>query len=227
MLNKTVLVLAGWILAVLAFPASAITLNIGLDKVSASNLSSVPVSTLALLVVQNGSGAFTDPSAGASLAQNSYLTGSSGNGNYIAWRGDFSGAGTAGVFQQNIVFTIGTADVPTNARFALYWFPQLTTSNVTLPAGTSFGYYSSLDSTQFGSQLAWNVGSNNSGVYNINAYTINNTGNLPSANPLTGGLPDATLSAVNIVAVPEPTTVGLFGAAACLALVLRRRLRRA
>lgn len=224
MFRKTVPLLAGCLLTGFALTASAVTLNIGLDKVSAANLSPVPVNTLALLVVQNGSGGFTNPLAGASLALNSYLSGSTGNGNYIAWRGDFSGSQVAGVFSQNIIFNIGTADIPTNSNFALYWFPQLTTSTTTLPAGTSFGYYSSLDASQFGSQSAWNVGSNNAAVYAINAFTINNTGSL-TPNPRPNGLADSALSATSVVAVPEPTTVGLFGAVACLALVLRRRLR--
>lgn len=204
--------------------ASALTLNLSLDKVSTVDLNPTPTSTLAILVVLNGTSSFTDPTQGASLALNSYLTGTTGNGSFIAWRGDFSSFGTAGVFSQNISFNIGTANIPENASFALYWFPTLTTADTTLSANQTFGFYTSTNASQFGSQSAWNTGGNNAAVLNINAYTLNNTGNL-TTNPLAGGLADSALSANQIVAVPEPGTMALIGVGGCL-LFVGQRLRR-
>jgi hypothetical protein len=203
--------------------ASAVTFGIGLDEVVASNNSLVPTNTLALLVVQNGSSSFTNLNAGASAQLNTYISGTAGNGNYIAWKGNFSG-GDVGVFYDSPSFTIDGVNVTYNAVFALYWFPTLTLSATNIAAGTSYGYYTSTNASQFGSDTNWNVGANDAAYYNLNAWTIDNTGSLPPSNPYPTGLTDSALKATYVVA-PEPSTYCLLGVGALALLIMQRRRR--
>lgn len=202
--------LALFSVSLLSSSASAFTLNLGLDAIRASDNSFITQSALALIVVdKDGSGGFDLPTAGASTNVGPF------GSDYIAWRGDFSGAGADGVFFDSPNFEIGTVDVPFNSRFSLFWFPDLTIGDMAFIEGTSYGYYSTLDATQFASDSAWNVGGSNSATYNINVFSLNNTGNLTS-NPEPTGLSDATLQATFVV-VPEPSSmvllaVGLFAA---------------
>ncbi len=195
----------------------AAVLFLGLDEVRDALGAAVGTNALAILVVdKDASGTFDTP-------EDTWTTSIGDFGSdYIAWRGDFSGFGTAGVFFDSPSFTIGTPDVPYNVAFALYWFPTLTTASTTLTTGDKFGFYTSTNATQFNSDSAWNTGGSDSATLNINAYTIDNTGNLPSSNPDPSGLSNTLLQATGTV-VPEPATWALLTGALTTAMVFRRR----
>jgi hypothetical protein len=196
--------------------SQALLINLGLDEVRNFSGNSTATSTLALLVVdKNLSGTFETPQDGWSTAVGSF------GSDFIAWRGNFSPSATAGVFLEGISISIGTADVPANSAFGLYWFPTLTTGSATLTAGTTYGFYTSTNGTQFGSDSGWNTGSNDAATLTINAYTINNTGNL-ATNPEPSGLSDASLQA-NLTVIPEPSTWILIGLGLASIIILRRR----
>jgi hypothetical protein len=216
-MKKTALLTAGF-LALASTLAPAITFNVSLDQVTSSNGTLVGTNTLALLVVDTDGTGFSPVAPGATLALNSYLTASS---DYIVGRGDFSG-GDTGAGQWTFNFGIGTADVPNNRNLALFWFPTLTTSSTTIGSGVQYGFYTSSNSEQFGSNSAWNTGSNSAATNTLNAFTATNTGTF-GTNPQTGGLSQASLQAT-LATVPEPSTYALMAVGAVgLFLSFRRR----
>lgn len=202
-------------LALSVLNAPAVTFFTGLDQVSDAQGTPVAPSTLFLLVIDTDSDGFGLPDAGASAVQGAFLS----SGDYIALHGDFSASGADGVFFDSLNFTIGSPEIPENVPFALYYFPDLTSGSLTIPGGTSFGFYTSTNSSQFGSDSAWNTGANNGASYALNVFTVNNTGNL-TVNPDPSGLPDADLQAT-LQTIPEPHAMIL--ALGGLALLLCRR----
>lgn len=217
-MKNLLLTLLAWV-CISAYNAEAITVNLGLDEVQNSTGGLVSTGTLALLVIDTDGNGFTTPGANASAALNSYIV---PGDDYISWVGDFSG-GSTGVFYGALSFSIGSVDIPTNANFAIYWFPTLTTADTTIAGGTSYGYYTSSNATQFGSDSAWNTGASDSAILNINAFTVDNTGTL-TTNPLVGGLPDTSLKAT-LTTVPEPATWALLTAGLTTVTIFRRRRR--
>ncbi len=205
------------ILLIATSESQAVGFETGLDEVRDSGGSLVAIDTLILLVVDRDGDGFGVPEADASAVLNTYLV----NDDFIAWRGDFSG-GDAGVFFDQINFNIGSFDIPLDAPFAVYWFPTLTLDATAIPAGTSFGYYTSTDATQFGSDSAWNTGANNAANLTLRAYTAINTTILAPESPLAGGLANTALQAT-FTTVPEPATGALLGLGTALWLCSRRR----
>jgi hypothetical protein len=197
--------------------ANAVTFNIGLDGVRDADGNFVSGNTLALIVVDTGNDGFSSTFSGSGVAGQFLADGSN---DYIAWRGDFSASGADGVFFDTVVFNI-SAPIANAQNFALYWLPGLTTGDA-LSVVSSHGFYSSANSTQFDSSSAWNVGSNNGAQYNLNAFTVNNTGNLTS-NPDLSGLDDSALTATN--AIPEPSTFAMLAGLGVLGCAILRRKR--
>ncbi|MFY8217289.1 MAG: hypothetical protein ACOVMP_11890, partial [Chthoniobacterales bacterium] len=80
--------------------SQALLINLGLDEVRNFSGNSTATSTLALLVVdKNASGTFETPVNGWSTSVGSF------GSDFIAWRGNFSGFGTAGVFSDSITIS--------------------------------------------------------------------------------------------------------------------------
>ena len=204
--------------AALALPvlnAPAVTFFTGLDQVTDSQGDPVASSTLFLLVIDTDNNGFATPGADASAVQGTFLSG----GDYIALHGDFSASGVDGVLFDSLIFTIGGPEIPENVPFALYYFPDLTSGTLMIPGGTSFGFYTSTNSSQFGSDSAWNTGANNGASYALNVFTVNNSGNL-TENPDPSGVPDDVLQAT-LQTVPEPHA-GVFALGGLVLLLCRR-----
>lgn len=217
---RPILALAGLALAILLMPvistSHALLINLGLDEVRDAGGNPIGTNALAMIVVdKNASGTFDIPEDAWATTVGNF------GADYIAWRGDFSSFGTPGVFTDSPSFTIGTVDVPFNVAFGLYWFPTLTTGTTVLSTGDAYGFYTSTDATQFASDSAWNTGGSDSGTLTINAYSIDNTGNL-ATNPQPGGLANTALQATASV-VPEPGIWGLFVGGLTIVMVYRRR----
>lgn len=203
--------------------ANAVTFFTSLDMLRDGSGNAVSNSTLALAVVARNEAVFPsktlEPGGTLGLGGTAF-----GEEFTIVWRGDLTD-GSDGALLTTINFNITepTGTVPENSAFAFFWFPTLTISDFSLAAGTPYGYYSSIDSSQFSSTSAWNVGTNNGGSYDLNAFTTNNSGLLAPDNPLPGGLSNSSLQA-NFAVVPEPSVVFLFTVGMLCIVVLRRRI---
>ncbi len=202
-----------------AFP---ITFNIGLDGVRDANGLFVPMSTLALVVVDtSGNGFGSTVQAGSSAAVGATFGGAD---DLIVWRGDFGGGG-AGAFFDAVSFTTGTASIPANRAMQFVWLPTLTLASSHITGAAAYGTYTSLDATQFGSTATWTTGAADFAVYTLNAFSENNTELVADNVEFPVRLADSVLTA-SASAVPEPATYAAwFGACSLgiLAFVRRRR----
>lgn len=220
---KRILLICAFLLSAgAAFP---ITFNIGLDGVRDANGLYVPMSTLALVVVDTGGNGFgSNVQPGGSAAIGATFGGAD---DLIVWRGDFGGGGV-GAFFDAVSFTSATAGVPANRAMQFVWLPTLTVSSWQIAGGATYGTYTSLDATQFGSTATWTTGASDFAVETLNAFTDSNTGLVADNVGFPVRLADSVLTASASV-VPEAATCAawLGGCGLGVVALIRRRRQRA
>lgn len=208
--------LIGLASAFLAFctAAHAVSFNIAVDGLRDQNGQFVAQNSLVLIVLDTTGTGFKTPLADFTVAQGAEIA----DGNKIAFIGNLDGGGAGAFFDTVVISSTEGNNVP----IAIYWFPDALDSSNIVTAGSSYGYYTTTDASQFYSTAAWNTGTTPTGIYDLNVIAQNNTAILSGQTPWPNGLADALLTA-NLTTVPEPASASALLTMTALLVALRRK----
>ena len=218
------------------FGAFSIDFDIG--NAFASGGGSVPVGSKAVIVVDKANNGFDGFSGGSTGMTNKTLNvgtifgdGPTPDDEIIAILTAADGPGTSSGFSyagavSGVNQVAGTTTISIGDRFAIYFFPGITTNGATLIAGTSYGFYageSSGSAIPTGSTTNWLVPAD--GTWALSAYNPTLHGEYgqthnPALDPI-----DSELTAAFTVppVVPEPSTYAAIFGLLALGVAIRRK----
>jgi hypothetical protein len=163
----------------------------------------MPVSGLAMLVVDTAADGFGGPSPTAFVSGDDVILG--------AW--NLSSSGTPGMLTEITAPVVYSGGISAGDPLRLFWFPTLTISSLTPGYGTQYGSYT--DAVGIDGSAAWVMPSDTGAQIDLYFLTQSQSG----SNPDTAG------RASNVTPVPEPTTYVLVGFGLLGAWLMRRRSR--
>lgn len=171
-----------------------------------------------MLVASTTDATFQPIFAGSSTAVGSTF----GVDDKILFVGDLGTFGVNGVLDETLAIDSTLfAGLTTGDPLALYWFPTLTTSDTSISAGTTYGYYTNPLAVDGSS--AWLTPADPTSNYSLGFFTKDGSELSPGSSA--SNLASAGNASLTVSAVPEPS-VSLLAMAGAMFAVLGRRRRR-